>query len=235
MKNSVFTPLPLRWIWTGIKWRNIHTSLNRIKKTPARSHKTVMITFHCLPFNNKRSGRVVTCFESSWVQLLLYVNSRQWHWSEERPPVGAGGSGALSQHDAAQHERGIFLSAVRRCNKWRRKGPRAQAFHCAQPLFFSPLVTVNNLGLRRFIALHSKRSRRNRRFMAKLLEQLGGCAAIKAEFLGASQDARYMEGIRALISLWQANISCSQGPCGGHIKPPPTDVWRCLVVPSISG
>lgn len=44
----------------------------------------------------------------------------------------------------------------------------------------------------------------NPRFMAKLLEQLGGCAAIKAEFLGASQDARYMEGIRALISLWQA-------------------------------
>lgn len=44
----------------------------------------------------------------------------------------------------------------------------------------------------------------NPRFMAKLLEQLGGCAAIKAEFLGASQDARYKEGIRALISLWQA-------------------------------
>lgn len=44
----------------------------------------------------------------------------------------------------------------------------------------------------------------NPRFMAKLLEQLGGCAAIKAEFLGASQDARYKEGIMALISLWQA-------------------------------
>lgn len=44
----------------------------------------------------------------------------------------------------------------------------------------------------------------NPRFMTKLLEQLGGCAAIKAEFLGASQDARYKEGIRALISLWQA-------------------------------
>lgn len=44
----------------------------------------------------------------------------------------------------------------------------------------------------------------NPRFMAKLLEQLGGCAAIKAEFLGASQDARYKEDIRALIILWQA-------------------------------
>lgn len=40
--------------------------------------------------------------------------------------------------------------------------------------------------------------------MAKLLEQLGGCAAITAEFLRASQDAQYKEGIRALISLWQA-------------------------------
>ena len=56
----------------------------------------------------------------------------------------------------------------------------------------------------------------NPRFMAKLLEQLGGCAAIKAEFLGASQDARYKEGIRALISLWQGHLSCLQGPCGGH-------------------
>lgn len=36
------------------------------------------------------------------------------------------------------------------------------SFHCSQPLFFSPLVTVNNLGLRRFIALHSKCSRRIR-------------------------------------------------------------------------
>lgn len=45
----------------------------------------------------------------------------------------------------------------------------------------------------------------NTRFMTKLLEQLGGCATIKAEFLGASQDARY-KGIRAVISLWQANL-----------------------------
>lgn len=44
----------------------------------------------------------------------------------------------------------------------------------------------------------------NPRFMAKLLEQLGGCAAIKAEFLGASQDAQYKEDIGTLISLWQA-------------------------------
>lgn len=51
-------------------------------------------------------------------------------------------------------------------------------------------VLVNNLGLRRFMALHSKWSRRIRPFMAKLLEQLGGCAAIKVEFLGAQQDAR---------------------------------------------
>lgn len=35
-------------------------------------------------------------------------------------------------------------------------------FQCSQPLFFSPLVAVNNLGLRRFIALHSKCSRRIR-------------------------------------------------------------------------
>lgn len=34
------------------------------------------------------------------------------------------------------------------------------SFQCSQPLFCSPLVTVNNLGLRRFIALHSKCSRR---------------------------------------------------------------------------
>lgn len=36
------------------------------------------------------------------------------------------------------------------------------SFECSQPLFFSSLVTVNNLGLRRFIALHSKCSRRIR-------------------------------------------------------------------------
>ena len=41
-------------------------------------------------------------------------------------------------------------------------------------------------------------------FMAKLLKQLGGCAAIKEEFLGASKDARCKEGTRALISLRQA-------------------------------
>lgn len=45
------------------------------------------------------------------------------------------------------------------------------------------------------------------RFMAKLLEQLGGCAAIRAEFLGASQDARSKEGIKGLIGLGQANSS----------------------------
>lgn len=41
----------------------------------------------------------------------------------------------------------------------------------------------------------------NPRFMTKLLEQLGGCAAIRAEFLKASQDARCKEGIRGLTSL----------------------------------
>lgn len=59
----------------------------------------------------------------------------------------------------------------------------------------------------------------NPRFMAKLLEQLGGCAAIKAEFLGASQDARYKEGIRALISLWQAIQVVFRGLVV-NIKPP---------------
>lgn len=37
--------------------------------------------------------------------------------------------------------------------------------------------------------------------MTKLLEQLGGCAAIRAEFLKASQDARCKEGIRGLTGL----------------------------------
>ena len=59
----------------------------------------------------------------------------------------------------------------------------------------------------------------NPRFMAKLLEQLGGCAAIKAEFLGASQDAQYKEGIRALISLWQAIQVVFRGLVV-NIKPP---------------
>ncbi len=59
----------------------------------------------------------------------------------------------------------------------------------------------------------------NPRFMAKLLEQLGGCAAIKAEFLGASQDAQYKEGIRALISLWQAIQVAFRGLVV-DIKPP---------------
>lgn len=53
--------------------------------------------------------------------------------------------------------------------------------------------------------------------MTELLEQLGGCAAIKAEFLGASQDARYKEGIGALISLWRGHSRCFQGP-GGACK-----------------
>lgn len=59
----------------------------------------------------------------------------------------------------------------------------------------------------------------NPRFMAKLLEQLGGCAAIRAEFLRASQDARYKEGIRALISLWQAIQVVLRGLVV-NIKPP---------------
>lgn len=41
----------------------------------------------------------------------------------------------------------------------------------------------------------------NPRFMTKLLEQLGGCAAMRAEFLKASQDARCKEGIRGLTGL----------------------------------
>lgn len=44
----------------------------------------------------------------------------------------------------------------------------------------------------------------NRRFMTKLLEQLGGCAAIRPEFLKASQDARCKGGIRALTVLEMA-------------------------------
>lgn len=38
-------------------------------------------------------------------------------------------------------------------------------------------------------------------FMAKSLKQLGGCAAIKAEFLGAWQDAPCKEDTRTLIIL----------------------------------
>lgn len=61
--------------------------------------------------------------------------------------------------------------------------------------------------------------------MTKLLEQLGGCAAIKAEFLGASQDARYKEGIRALISLWQAIQVVFRGLLV-DINPPKTNFYQ---------
>lgn len=69
----------------------------------------------------------------------------------------------------------------------------------------------------------------NPRFMAKLLEQLGGCAAIKAEFLGASQDARYKEGIRALISLWQAIQVVFRGLMV-DIKPPEPNFYPSFYV-----
>lgn len=36
------------------------------------------------------------------------------------------------------------------------------SLQCSRPLYSAPIVTVNNLGLRRFIALHSKCSRRIR-------------------------------------------------------------------------
>lgn len=93
------------------------------------------------------------------------------------------------------------------------------SFQCSQPLFFSPLVTVNNLGSQTLYGTTLQMLQTNPRFMAKLLEQLGGCAAIKAEFLGASQDAQYKEGIRALISLWQAIQVVFRG-LAVNIKPP---------------
>lgn len=65
----------------------------------------------------------------------------------------------------------------------------------------------------------------NPRFMAKLLEQLGGCAAIKAEFLGASQDAQYKEDIGALISLWQAIQDVLKGLAGAYKSSPKTDFF----------
>lgn len=90
------------------------------------------------------------------VKLPSYLNSRQWHWSEERHPVG--------KHNRPTLERntnGIFLP--RQDADTNEAGKvREHKFQCSQPLFFRPLVTVNNLGLRRFIALHSKRSRRIR-------------------------------------------------------------------------
>lgn len=70
-------------------------------------------------------------------------------------------------------------------------------------------VPVNNLGLRRFMALQSKWSRRIRPFMAKLLEQLGGCSAIKAEFLRAQQDARSGEAsIQDPYYLMTSHLGC---------------------------
>lgn len=63
--------------------------------------------------------------------------------------------------------------------------------------------------------------------MAKLLEQLGGCAAIKAEFQGASQDAQYKEDIGPLISLWRAIQVVLKGLLV-LINPAKAHFWRYL-------
>lgn len=90
-------------------------------------------------------------------KLLLYFNSRQWHWSEERHPVGEDGRPTLQRNTNAEYS--YHRKMLKQMTPERSVDT---SFQCSQPLFFSPLVTVNNLGLRRFIALHSKCSRRIR-------------------------------------------------------------------------
>lgn len=83
------------------------------------------LVFFCFLFFVKQRQR--------WVELLLYLNSRQWHWSGERHPVGAHGPGA--------QEWGDIPTALRRCNKWSREVPWTRAFNgrsrCFQPLSHS--------------------------------------------------------------------------------------------------
>lgn len=78
------------------------------------------------------------------------------------------------------------------------------SFQCSQPLFFSPLVTVNNLGLRRFIALHSKCSRRICVLWPSYWSNWEDVQQSKRNSWEPHRMHGVRKGIRALISLWQA-------------------------------
>ena len=117
-------------------------------------HTTI---FLCLPV--QWNPEVVTYFWAAETSFISQFTAMTLIWAA--PPSGRRRQACTLQHKAEQTQN--ILTTVRCCNKWRRKGPWTQALNASsQPLFFSPLVTVNNLGLRRFIALHSKCSRRIR-------------------------------------------------------------------------
>lgn len=142
------------------------------------------------------------------------------------PPSGRMRARLAPRRDARTRN---IPTPVRCWNKMTPESSVDTSFQCSQPLFFSPLVTVNNLGSQTLYGTTLQMLQTNPRFMAKLLEQLGGCAAIKAEFLGASQDAQYKEGIRALISLWQAIQVVFRGLVV-NVKPPEATFFFCLFV-----
>lgn len=103
----------------------------------------------CLPtLTGKSREDDNLCHLSVETFFFLYLNSRQWHWSEGRHPVGERGDGV----NATRKQR---IPAMVRCrDKWRWEVLGAQVFNLS--------VTVNNLGRRRFIGLFSKCFRRVR-------------------------------------------------------------------------
>lgn len=148
-----------------------------------------------------------------WVKLILYPNSRQWHWSEERHLVGE--DGRPKRCNATHQQIQLYSYRGKMLKQMTPERSVNTSFQCSQPLFFSPLVTVNNLGLRRFIALHSKCSRRICVLWPSYWSNWEDVQQSKRNSWEPHRMHGIRKGIRALISLWQGHSSCFEKPGGG--------------------
>lgn len=125
--------------------RNCHTHLIIVHSRSQYSSETET-GLHLPTFIMKSLSGENVCRLSVEIFFFLYLNSRQWHWSVGRHPVGEHG-------DCLNAMRTRRILAMVRCrDKWRWEVLGAQVFNLS--------VTVNNLGRRRFIALLSKCFRR---------------------------------------------------------------------------
>lgn len=131
----------------SIKWTESLTPTSSGVRRRSRCSCETHAGIHVPTFTEKSRSGDNLCLVSVETFFFLYLNSRQWHWSEGRHPVGERGDGVW-------RERGGFLLRRGCGDKWRREVAGSQVFNLS--------VTVNNLGRRRFIAPLSKCFRRGR-------------------------------------------------------------------------
>lgn len=122
--------------------------------------------------------------------------------------------------DAATNAGLFLLLPVRCCERMTPERSADTSFQCFPAACFSaPLVTVNNLGLRRFIALHSKCSRRIRVLWPSYWSNWEDVQQSKRNSWEPHRMHGIRKGIGALISLWQAIQVVFRGLMA-DIKPP---------------